>query len=198
MLTGEPYATGEGSPIQSVVWSRTATWEKGHRVYTAEPPPHTGPEHREELPLAKAAQYLLEECRTVLPGIQALFGFQLIAVFNPGFAQKLSPAEQHLHLVAIALIAVAVALIMTPAAYHRQTGPREVTETFIRVSTRLLLWSMVPLAVGICIEFYLVAHIVLSGILVPLLAVALLAVFVACWFVLPRVRAVQGAVGGRR
>ena len=167
-------------------------------MYTEEPPSHTGHEQREELPLSKAAQYLLEECRTVLPGIQALFGFQLIAIFSPGFAQKLSLVEQHLHLAAIALIAVAVALIMTPAAYHRQTGPREVTETFIRISTRLLLWSMLPLAVGICVEFYLVAHIVLTGILVPLLAVALFAVFVACWFVLPRMRTMQGVVGSHR
>jgi hypothetical protein len=99
----------------------------------------TDQEQREELPLSKAALYLVEECRMVLPGLQALFGFQMIAVFNPSFAQKLSPAEQRLHLLAIALAAVAVALIMTPAAYHRQTGPREVSETFLRLSTRLLL-----------------------------------------------------------
>ena len=96
-------------------------------------------EQSEELPLSKAAQYLLEECRMVLPGIQALFGFQLIAVFNPGFAPKFSLGEQRLHLLATALVALAVATIMTPAAYHRQTGPREITETFIRLSTRILL-----------------------------------------------------------
>jgi len=33
----------------------------------------------------------------VLPGIQALFGFQLIAVFSDGFANKLTRAEQRLH-----------------------------------------------------------------------------------------------------
>ena len=33
--------------------------------------------------------HLLEECRMVLPGIQALFGFQLIAVFNAAFWEKL-------------------------------------------------------------------------------------------------------------
>ena len=38
------------------------------------------------LPLATAVQYLLEECRIVLPGIQVLFGFQLIAVFSDRFA----------------------------------------------------------------------------------------------------------------
>jgi len=33
----------------------------------------------------KTISHLLEECRMVLPGIQALFGFQLIAVFNQPF-----------------------------------------------------------------------------------------------------------------
>jgi hypothetical protein len=42
----------------------------------------------EELPLSKAAEYVLDECRMVLPGIQALFGFQLIAVFSPGFREE--------------------------------------------------------------------------------------------------------------
>src|SRR5947207_12493010 len=91
----------------------------------------------EELPLSKAAEYLLQECRTVLPGIQALFGFQLIAVFNSGFAQTLSIGEQRLHLVALFVVAVAAAIIMTPAAYHRQSGARAVTGRFIRISTRL-------------------------------------------------------------
>ena len=46
------------------------------------------------LSLTESATHLLNEGRMVLPGIQALFGFQLIAVFNQGFAQKLSAAEQ--------------------------------------------------------------------------------------------------------
>jgi hypothetical protein len=124
----------------------------------------------------------------VLPGIQALFGFQLIAVFSPGFAQKLTLAEQRLHLVAIALLAIAVALIMAPAAYHRQRGPQEVTSTFIHLATRLLLWSMVPLALSICIEFYLVGRVIEDGAIVPLGAAFLFAVFVGLWFVLPHVR----------
>src|SRR5438094_4063722 len=97
---------------------------------------------KEELPLFQAAECLLDECRMVLPGIQALFGFQLIVVFNPGFDQKLNTVEQTLHLTAIALVAIAIAIIMTPAAYHRQTSPSEVTHDFIELSTRLLLWSM--------------------------------------------------------
>ncbi len=60
---------------------------------------------KEKLPLSKAVEFVLDECRMVLPGIQALLGFQLIVVFNPGFDQKLTAFDQRLHLLAIGLIA---------------------------------------------------------------------------------------------
>jgi hypothetical protein len=118
-----------------------------------------------------------------------LFGFQLVAVFNEGFHHYLSENEQRLHLLAIVLIAIA--LVMAPAALHRQSVPQEVTEALIRISTRLLLWSMVPLAVSICLDFYLVARIILDTPFVALLALLLLATFVVLWLVLPRVLNLQ-------
>ena len=147
----------------------------------------------QQLGLADAATHLLNEGRMVLPGIQALFGFQLIAVFNQGFAQRLSPAEQALHLAATVLVAVAVALVMTPAALHRQLEPRGVSDLFLRVSSRLLLWSMAPLAVGVSADLYIVARLILGTALpAAVIAVAVLTVYVALWFVLPRSRASRG------
>ena len=124
---------------------------------------------------SKAAEHLLDECRMVLPGIQALFGFQLIAVFSPGFDQKLSLAEQRLHVFALALVAVAVAIVMT----------------------RLLLWSMVPLAAGITIDCALILGLVFDGVRVVILSSTLFAVFFILWVLLPRVGALQRALGGR-
>lgn len=46
-------------------------------------------ERVEPLPLAQAAKLLLEECRMVLPGIQALFGFQLMGVLQARFGEAL-------------------------------------------------------------------------------------------------------------
>jgi inorganic pyrophosphatase len=148
-------------------------------------------ESREELPLSKAAETLLEECRILLPGLQALFGFQLIVVFNPGFGEKLSAPEQQLHLFALALVAVAGAVIMTPAAYHRQTCPREVTAGFIKLSTRLIMASMPLLALGISADFYLITRIILGSVAGALATAAVFLVFVVLWFVLPRVRALR-------
>jgi hypothetical protein len=141
---------------------------------------------RQRLEPFQAVELLLEECRMVLPGIQGLFGFQLIAVFSDGFHQRLSGFEQDLHLLAIALIGVAVALIMTPAAVHRQLDPSAVTRAFIGLSTRLLLWSMLPLAVGLCLDFYLVARVITGREEAAALSALLLGLFVCLWWVLPR------------
>jgi len=109
-------------------------------------------EFKEELSLYEAAANLIEECRMLLPGIQALFGFQLIAVFNTVFDEKLTSLEQRLHLLAIGFIGITIVLITTPAAYHRQTRPQAITQRFIKISTRLMLFSMAPLAISICLE----------------------------------------------
>jgi hypothetical protein len=145
---------------------------------------------REELGLAEAAQTLLDECRMVLPGIQAIFGFQLIAVFNERFSRDLHKPEQALHLAALALLALAAALVMTPAAYHRSRGAREVSGHFIKLSSRLLLASMLPLALGLSIDVYLIARLVLgTPDLALAVAAALFAVMTFLWFAYPRLQA---------
>jgi small-conductance mechanosensitive channel len=148
--------------------------------------PMQGVGKKEPISLDSAARHLLEECRMVLPGIQALFGFQLIAVFNEGFSKKLSAGEQALHLAAIVLVAVAVALVMAPAAIHRQTQQREVSERFIWLSSRLLLASMFPLAVALCLDIYLISRVILErGTFSAAIAAILLAVIFTLWIVLP-------------
>jgi uncharacterized protein DUF6328 len=142
---------------------------------------------KQELPLPKAMDNLIEECRMLLPGIQALFGFQLIAVFNSAFRQELSATEQRVHLLAIGLVGVAIALILAPAAYHRQIEPLEITHRFIHISTRLMLGSMAALALSICLDIFLVSRLILQDFLLSLLVtVALLVLFIVFWIVLPR------------
>jgi len=123
----------------------------------------------------------------VVPGMQALFGFQLIAVFSPSFKDLLSPAEQVLHLAAILLVTIAIALVMAPTALHRQSEPMSVSRVFIATSSRLLMASMVPLAVGICLDVYLIGRVILgtSGAAV-IIAALLLGVFFVFWRVIPQ------------
>ena len=90
------------------------------------------------------------------------------------------------HLVAIVLTSLAIALVMAPAATHRQTDPCEVTLAFIRLGSRLLLWSMAPLALGLCIDFYLVARVITGSVAMAWSAAGLFLVLVWFWYLLPR------------
>lgn len=141
----------------------------------------------ERLKLSQAAEYLLDECRMVLPGIQALFGFQLIAVFNNRFGAELAPVDQRVHYAALALVAIAAGLVMTPAAFHRQTRPHEVSDSFLNLASRLLLLSMIPLEIGISLDFYVIGNLIFHSRLIGAIgAAALLAAFSLLWFVFPR------------
>ncbi len=142
------------------------------------------PEVPEPLELSDAIKQLLEECRMVLPGIQALFGFQLVAVLSSGFP-PLPAGLKRLHLASTVLTTVAIALVLAPAAYHRQAYPRSISESLLRISSRLLVASMWPLAVGICLELYLVSFAVVEDARVSAIAAVLFLVFVTFWVVLP-------------
>jgi DMSO reductase anchor subunit len=152
---------------------------------------HELPNRRETVKLSQAASFLLDECRMVLPGIQALFGFQLIAVFNQRFAEDLEPFDQRLHFLSIALVAISVAVVMSPAAYHRMTGVTQVTQRFLRNSSRLLVASMLPLALGLCLDFYVVGRLVFDSRWPALGAALLLGVVAFFWLLFPSSQRLQ-------
>lgn len=143
--------------------------------------------HTEREPLSDSVSHLLEECRMVLPGIQALFGFQLIAVFNQVFWDRLEAPDRLCHFAATALVAFSIVLVMTPAAYHRQAEPEAVSRNFVILSTRLLFWSMFPLMMAILIEFYVISRLIFASVVTGAsLALLLGLAFVVFWFALPR------------
>ena len=144
-------------------------------------------DERERLPLSGAVGYLIDESRMVLPGIQALFGFQLVAVFSDRF-EALNAFEQQLHFLSIALVVIATGLIMTPAAYHRHQEAREVTHSFIVGSTRLMLIGMAPLAAALALDVYLIGQLILAPVPARAWAVGLFALLVFLWFVFPRLK----------
>ena len=141
--------------------------------------------------LKDALQQTLEEARMVLPGVQALFGFQLIAVFSDGFA-RLSEVERELHLGALVLVTIAIALMMTPAAYHRQVDRRRATAEFLALASRLVSGAMLPLAAGLTIDLQIVARAVTGNLaLATALGIVVFAMFVLLWFAFPQWRAAR-------
>jgi hypothetical protein len=135
--------------------------------------------------LEEQANHAIAEARMVLPGVQALLGFQLVAVFNQRFVAFTSH-EQVLHFAAFLLIAGAMGLLMTPAAYHRQTGRARITAEFVALATRLIMLAMWPLALGVALDTYLIGRLIFAERAVAAAAgVAVLFLLVGLWFAFP-------------
>ena len=125
---------------------------------------------------------VMTEARVVLPGAQAMLGFQFITFFETSF-QELPAFVKMVHLICASLIAVTVVLLMTPAAFHRVAEAGEESERLVTVASRCVIGAMIPLAIGISGDFFVIimkiTHALTSAIVTGSLT---LAVFLGLWF----------------
>jgi hypothetical protein len=127
-------------------------------------------------------KHVLTEARVVLPGAQALLGFQFATFLMDGF-DKLPESSKYIHFASLALVGLSITLLMTPAAYHRIVEKGEETEHFHRFSGRMLLSAMVPLALGIAGDLFVVARkITESAAFAAAASMTMIAIFFGLWF----------------
>jgi Family of unknown function (DUF6328) len=127
-------------------------------------------------------EQVLIEARVVLPGAQALLGFQFATMLIDGF-EKLPASSKYVHLASLALMALSIILLMAPAAYHRIVERGEDTEHFHSFASWMLLAAMAPLPLGISGDFFVVMRIVTHSISLSLAACFLILVcFYSLWF----------------
>jgi hypothetical protein len=127
-------------------------------------------------------RHVLTEARMVLPGAQALLGFQFAVTLMRSF-DELPFALQLLHLAVLGLIGLSVVLLITPAAYHRIVERGEETEHFHRLASRFVLAAMVPLALGLSADLLIVVYKISRSYPAAFVAAAAsLATFFGLWF----------------
>ena len=83
-----------------------------------------------------------------LPGVQALLGFQLLAVLSQTF-DSLPLASKLVHAAALGCISLTVILLVAPAAFHRIAFNGADCERFYRIGSRLVTTALFPLAFGL-------------------------------------------------
>ena len=112
-------------------------------------------DERSETSLHVRIDQLLTEARVILPGAQALFGFQLAIVLTQTFEQ-LPKASMAVHAASLFLVALAVMMLMAPAPYHRIVYAGEDAEDVYRVGSALVTGATLPLGLGRAGEVYVV------------------------------------------
>jgi hypothetical protein len=136
-------------------------------------------------PLSTKVEQVLIEARVIIPGAQALFGFQFIAMLTAGF-DELPQTSKIVHALALGLVAMNVVLLMTPAALHRLSFDGADSENFLRAASALVIAAPLFLAAGISAESYVVLGKVTDSQAVAAgYAVATLALLVGFWYAVP-------------
>lgn len=132
--------------------------------------------------LEQKIEHALTEARMVLPGAQALLGFQTAIVLTDAF-ESLPMSSRLVHLSCIVATALSTIVLMTPAAYHRIVEEGRPTDRFQRLAGTCVLASMVPLAIAISGElFVVVAKITGSAAAAVVTSALLLLFFFGFWF----------------
>jgi hypothetical protein len=138
----------------------------------------------EVTPIDVRVEHMLTEARVLLPGAQALLGFQMAVLLTDGFGE-LPAISKVIHAGALCAIALAIVLVMAPAAIHRIAFYGANTEGFLRVGSRFVVASAAPLAIGITGDLYVaVARALNSAVGSAVASVFALLLFVL-WFAQP-------------
>jgi hypothetical protein len=136
-------------------------------------------------PLDVEVDQLLTEARLIIPGAQALLGFQFAVTLMRAFAE-LPDAVKMLHVAALCCIGLAVILLIAPASIHRIAFGGEDDPAFVKVASWFVVAAPLPLAFGIALDTFVATGRALeSDRAASLLSLAAIVLLLGTWYVYP-------------
>lgn len=141
---------------------------------------------------------LLEELRTIIPGVQVLFAFLLTVPFSSRF-ETIDDLGAQVFAVSLLTVGLAAVVLLTPAAYHRLT-PRHARSQRLKLGVRVAITGMALLSVAIGCAVFVVGRLIFAtqstapaDVLSPTgiggaLAAIISGTAVFLWFLLPWLR----------
>src|SRR3954454_3323284 len=136
--------------------------------------------------LQKKVKTALDETRMLILGGQILLGFGLRGVFADGFDQ-LPPYVRYLDAVGLGLMVVVLGLLVLPEPYHRIVERGSDSGSFHDLVTELADLALLPFALALGIDLYLVADRLFGAVAAGAAGVGGAGLALALWYGLPRV-----------
>lgn len=129
---------------------------------------------------------LLEELRTIIPGVQVLLAFLLTVPFSSRFTE-LDATGTALFVVSLGTSALSVVVFYVPTTYHRLTSHARRQER-IRVGVRTTLAGMVLLGISIGTALLVVVRLIYGTAIAATVSGVILGAVAGLWFLLPVTR----------
>jgi cation transport ATPase len=125
---------------------------------------------------------LLEELRTIIPGVQVLFGFLLTAPFSARFGD-LDGTGRDLYVSVLIGVTLAIVVFLTPAAFHRMSNERD-RDRRLRLSIVCTVAGLTLLAASIVTAVFMVSRFVFDSTTASVVASVIGGAFAVCWYLL--------------
>src|SRR5258706_10461001 len=127
----------------------------------------------------------LDEIRIILPGTQALLGFQLVAAFSFGF-DRISLLFKYMHIISLLLVSISVILLLIPPAFHRIAEHGQDTHRLHVLTTKVIMYAMASLGLGLSVDLFVVVSVILQSVTVgAIVSVGIAFLCVLFWYIYP-------------
>jgi hypothetical protein len=139
-----------------------------------------------DTPVRTKIEQMLTEGRVILPGAQAMLGFQLVVMLTKAFGE-LPAAARTVHLVALMCVTVAIILLIAPAAIHRLTFDGNDDPRLHSTGSVLMTLALLPLALGLSCDIWVALTKLFADhdSLALLGALSVWALLMTMWYVVP-------------
>ncbi|HEV7522513.1 MAG TPA: DUF6328 family protein [Candidatus Angelobacter sp.] len=134
--------------------------------------------------LTDAIDNVLSEARMLLLGGQVLLGFSYRICFEEKFGE-IARSAQLAEIIGISMMTAALGWLIWPAAFHQLKEHGRMTAYMHSLTTQVLDWALLPLAVGLALTLYAVA-VALELPYAPVAGAAAGAFALAVWYGWPR------------
>jgi hypothetical protein len=146
--------------------------------------PGSGRDETEEERLDRNLQELLGELRVILPGVQVLFAFLLVAPFNQRFAD-LTSFQNYLYLATLLCAAGASVMLIAPSIHHRITFRTQDKDHLVMRANQLTIAGCGLLALSMTGAIWLVTGYLFGDAITTVAAVATGIIFAVLWYGVP-------------
>ena len=127
---------------------------------------------------------MLTEARVVLPGAQALLGFQFVVTMTKAFG-SLPYDVQAIHFGALAAVGISIMLLITTAAVHRIAFGGEDSELMHDIGSWLITLALIPLSLGLAGDVYVAVWKVIGTGSARMAALVSISCLLILWYAVP-------------
>ncbi len=134
---------------------------------------------------------LIEELRSLIPGAQVLFGFLLAIRFTQQFA-NLTDLQRYVYYATLLSAAVALVMLLAPAAFHRMRFREGDKEVMMRKGNREAIAGTAAIALAFTGALFLVTDLVFSIPIAIVVAIAFFSLTAWRWWVIALIHEAEG------